>query len=475
MGVRKNFSYNLILTFAGYLFPLIVYPYISRILGPGNVGLCSYVDSIIDYFSLFSTMGISIYGVREIAKCESKDERDVVFTNLVVLHSITTLIAIVALVACTYSIDALTPYKEFLFIGVVKLIFVVFLTEWFFQGISDFKYITTRSILIRSIYVVCVLVFVRQKGDAVVYYALTALVTVTNSVVNWQYGKKFHSLKFNSLSLRKYISPVLSFGFYKIITSMYTTFNVLFLGSVCSNVQVGYFTTSTKLYNVIMAFLGAFTTVMIPKVSYMIGKRQIEELRRITTDVLTLIIICAIPAIAVCEANSNCLIYLLSGSGYDGAVVPFRICIILVLIIGFEQVIIQQYLLASGSQKAVLTVGIVGAIVGISTNVLFTPDLQAVGSSIAWGLSECCVLLVGIYYLKRVLSISLEYKRLLKRLVVNSIYVVVFAVNLLNISDYARLAISVSLAIALFIGINLHIDRNKYIYELYSRVAHLHK
>ena len=69
-SIKLNFIYNAILTMSGYLFPLIVYPYVSRILGVANMGACNFVDSIVEYFTIISMMGMNIMGVREIAKCK---------------------------------------------------------------------------------------------------------------------------------------------------------------------------------------------------------------------------------------------------------------------------------------------------------------------------------------------------------------------------------------------------------------------
>ena len=71
MSVKKNFFYSSILTVANYLFPLLTYPYVSRVLGVSNIGICNFVDSIIQYFILFSTLGIVSVGIREIAGCRN--------------------------------------------------------------------------------------------------------------------------------------------------------------------------------------------------------------------------------------------------------------------------------------------------------------------------------------------------------------------------------------------------------------------
>ena len=82
-SVKKNFGYNLLLTFCKYLFPLITYPYVSRVLGVDKIGTCNFVDGLINYFILFSTLGIGSFGVREIARCKGNlDERNRVFSSL---------------------------------------------------------------------------------------------------------------------------------------------------------------------------------------------------------------------------------------------------------------------------------------------------------------------------------------------------------------------------------------------------------
>ena len=160
-STRRNFVYNLVLTICNYIFPLITYPYVSRVLGVTNIGICNFVDSIIDYYVLFSTLGVGSYGVRAIAKyVDDKAKRDEIFSSLFTINMITTVIFLIVLFASTYSIDRLSPYKDFLCIGSLKLIFSLFLTNWLFQGMSDFKYITVRSVSVRCVFVVLVFLFI---------------------------------------------------------------------------------------------------------------------------------------------------------------------------------------------------------------------------------------------------------------------------------------------------------------------------
>ena len=46
MSLKKNIVYSSILTVSGYLFPFITFPYVTRVLGVENFGICSFYDSI---------------------------------------------------------------------------------------------------------------------------------------------------------------------------------------------------------------------------------------------------------------------------------------------------------------------------------------------------------------------------------------------------------------------------------------------
>ena len=83
MSIKRNFIYSSILVTSNYIFPFITYPYISRVLGVTNIGICNFVDSIVNYFILFSMMGIGIIGIREIASAKkNQDDLNSTFSSL---------------------------------------------------------------------------------------------------------------------------------------------------------------------------------------------------------------------------------------------------------------------------------------------------------------------------------------------------------------------------------------------------------
>ena len=172
-SLKKNIFYSGLLTTANYIFPLLTYPYVSRVLGVANIGVCNFVDSIINYFLIFSALGIGTVGIREIARHKgNQNELQETFSKLFTINTISTTIALVVLLIAMHTIHRLEENYELMWVGVLKLLFNYLLIEWFFKGLEDFKYVTNRTLIVRCLYVASVFIFVRDTSDVVVYYFL---------------------------------------------------------------------------------------------------------------------------------------------------------------------------------------------------------------------------------------------------------------------------------------------------------------
>lgn len=137
-----------------------------------------------------------------------------------------------------------------MFVGAFKLFFNYLLVEWLYKGLEYFKFITIRTLIVKVIYVVSVFVFVRKANDYFVYYLLLSMMVVINAIINILYARKFVTFTFKKLTIRPFVKPFFIFGFYMFLTSMYSSFNVAYLGFVSGEVEVGYFTTATKLFSI---------------------------------------------------------------------------------------------------------------------------------------------------------------------------------------------------------------------------------
>ncbi|MFT0588636.1 oligosaccharide flippase family protein [Bacteroides thetaiotaomicron] len=170
-SIKKNFVYKSVLTISTYLMNFVTFPYVSRILGVDGIGLVSFVDNTVNYFLLFATMGISLIGVREIATVlNDRGKCNQIFSNILGLNLLFTIFTLVIYIFCILFIPQFNQYEELFYFGIAKIIFTIFLVEWFFTGLENFRYITVRSLLIKLLYVVAVFLGVRSQEDCKTYF-----------------------------------------------------------------------------------------------------------------------------------------------------------------------------------------------------------------------------------------------------------------------------------------------------------------
>ena len=450
MSLKKNFLYSSILTVSTYLFPFLVYPYVSRTLGLSNIGIVNFVDNVINYFVLVSMMGIATVGVREIAA--SRNERrglSKTFMSLLSLNAITTLIAVVALVVAMFVVPKLMPYRDLLGVGVVKLVFNLFLLEWFFAGMEDFKYITNRSLIVKCLYVLSVFVFVRDASDYRIYYVISVAMVVVNAVINIVYSRRFIDYDIRLTDFRPYLRAFFIMGVYVLLTNVYTSLNAVWLGFVTDTDEVGFFTTATKLHVIIMSVLASLTSILFPRVSSLLAENKRDEYWDKISTSLDAIYLFAFPTIAFVCVAGPALLHIIVGDGFEGSYLPLRIITPLVLVIGIEQILVIQILMAMHKDGIVLRNSFVGAAVSVLFNMLLTARLGAVGSAIVWVVAECAIMLVSmvdiyrsekfVFPFARLLAYCLSYAPLIVGAVltyraIQSEYIAIIAVAMLTVA-----------------------------------------
>lgn len=446
-SLKKNVVYSTILTCAGYVFPLITYPYVSRVLGVTNIGTCNFVDSIINYFSIFSMMGIGTIGVREIAACGNDvAKRSKVFSNLFWLNATATLISSAVLLIAIFTVSQLYEYRTLMLIGFVKLATSFLAIEWFFRGIENFRYITVRSLVVKCLYVVAVFIFVRDSNDIIAYYILSGVfITSINAFLNLNYARKFVRILVHGITFKPYLKSFFILGFYMILTSMYGTFNTVFLGFEGGTKEVGYYSTATKLFTIILSLYTAFTTVMMPRMSSLLSEGKVQEFKDKLNTSNDLLLAFTIPLALIGFIYSPEIILIISGRGYEGAITPMRVIMPLLFVIGYEQILVIQTLMPLKKDRSIFLNSVAGAVTGIILNLLLVPFLKSTGSAIVWLCSELAVLLSAQRNVTKYTGIRFPFKRLTYFVMLSLIPVsACLAVKVLTSSILLRLSVLVA-------------------------------
>ena len=190
-SIKKNIVWNVVRTAMNLAFPLITFPYVTRVLGPTSIGLINYASAIVAYFALFANFGFPIYGIREIAKNRNNRE----FLSDVSSGIFTSSLVFALIVGLIYVGYVVTFQQEYIALYIVLGLSIVlnsFSFEWFYQGLEDYKYITIRSFVIKLLSVIALFFLVRNENDVLYYAGLTTIAACANNIFNFIACSVFH-------------------------------------------------------------------------------------------------------------------------------------------------------------------------------------------------------------------------------------------------------------------------------------------
>ena len=474
VSIKKNFGYSIILTCSSYIFSFITFPYVTRVLGVNNIGICNFVDSIIQYFIIISMMGVTTIGIREVAKYKAEPrELSKVFSSLLSINLLFTLFSIIALILSSAFIPKLHQYSQLIYIGVARILAGSLMIEWLYNGLENFRYVAIRSLIIRVLYVILIFLFVNEESDYILYFTLNVFTFVANAALNLIYSKNFVIFSFKAIEVKRFIGSYIILGVYMILTNVYSTFNVMYLGFVTSDTEVGYYTTAIKLFTIVMSIFTAFTGVMMPRMSALLANNQVDDFRVLTSKSLDALFAFTIPLIIISEFCAPQIIYILAGEGYEGAILPMRIVMPLMLIICYEQIIILQILTPMKKDSAILTNSAIGALIGLLLNILLVSRIGSVGSAIVLFLAEVAVLLSAQFFVNRYANFKFPFIDFVKRLkysipILILCYVIVSIIN----SPFISCLILSLVVIVYWLIIECLIIKNSLLIESFKRYCH---
>ena len=410
-NIRHNLAYSALLTMSTYVVPLILFPYISRVLGIENIGRIDTIDNLMDYCILFSMMGLTSVGIREIAK--NKDNPETLgqtFTDLFALNLYSTLLIAIVFGVAVWLSPRLQDYGVLIPIGICKLIANLFWIEWLYTGLEDFRYITLRSLVLRTLFVISVFLLVRTQSDAAVYYALFVGITVGNAICNWYHKRTYLHWNLRQAHLRRYLVPFIMLGLFAMLSAFYTKLSLPVLSFLTDDHEAGSYATATRVFQVIIALVSALAGVMIPRMSVLMKEGLFDQVRAYTSTSFKMLFLFAAPIICYTEIYAPDIIRIFAGSGFDDAILPMRIVMLQLIVIGAEQIIVRQLLIPYRSDRAIVRAGILGVVVWVVLTALLVPAWHSIGTCIVWIAAELTVLIVATIETNRSLQVMFPFR-----------------------------------------------------------------
>lgn len=394
-SVKANYLFNLINSASQLLFPLITFPYASRIMMADGIGQVNFFQSIISYISLFTCLGIPMYAIREVAKVRDNPEKMTRITvEILLLHAFLTLLGYMAVaVICLTVTKVQTDIPLFLLLS-ATIFFTAIGCEWFYQGIEDFKYVAVRGLLVKLFSVVLLFLLVKTKEDILWYGAYTVLGVLGGNIFNFIRLRKYlHRDVINVRALHplRHLKPALHVFALNVVISIYLQLNNVLLGFMKDAEAVGYFTAATKIMMITMSISSSLGAVIMPRTSNLIAEGRMDEFRILIQKSYDFVLALAMPLTVGLIFTSPSVILLLSGKGFAPAVLTSQIVAFNILMVGLSGVMGIQVLYPLGKINIVILCTLIGAAVNVFLNVLLIPRYGHNGTAVAYMLAEVAV------------------------------------------------------------------------------------
>ena len=405
-SISKNYLYNLFYQILVIVMPLITTPYLSRVLGAEAIGIYSYTLSIATYFILFGTLGISLYGQREIAYVQEDDKkRSITFWEILFLKIITMTISIF-IFWVTYGMYG--QYKIYYRILVIELISQCIDISWFFQGIEEFKKTFIRNSIVKLIFAICIFMFVKSPNDLIKYIVIIAGANLFGNMSLWMYIPKYiQKVAIKDLHVFKHLKPTILLFIPQIAVQIYTVLDRTMLGIIIEDKsEVGFYEQAQKVVKLLLTLITSLGTVMVPRMASTFAKGDKEQLKKYMYSSFSFVFFLAFPIMAGLILISGEFVPIFFGQGYEKVAVLINVIVPITLFIGLSNIIGTQYLLPTKRQTEFSISVIVGAIVNFILNIIVIKKYASIGASITTVIAEFLVTAVQFYFVRKEIDIK---------------------------------------------------------------------
>lgn len=439
-NVAKNYIYNLGYQILALILPLITTPYLSRVLGAENIGIYSYTLSITTYFILFGSLGVSMYGQREIAYVQDDlQKRSCTFFEIFIMKCITLSVSLI-LFYLSFCLNG--QYHLYYQILILEIIANIIDISWYFQGLEEFKKTVIRNSLVKLISVVCIFLFVKSSNDLGKYFIIYALSTFLGNLSLWMYMPRYVKVpNLKDLNIKHHIKPILMLFIPQIATQIYTVLDKTMIGAIVSDKsEVGYYEQAQKIVKLLLTLATSLGTVMMPRIASTFARGNRKKVKEYMNKSFAFIMMIAMPLTFGIISTAHNFVPLFYGPGYE-KVTPL-LCVIspIIILIGLSNVTGTQYLLPTKQQNKYTISVIIGATINFILNLILIKKYASLGASIATVFAEFSVTLIQFILIRKEIKmgdiIKMTYKYLVSSIIMFSISVLIsqfIANNLLSI------------------------------------------
>jgi len=395
--VLQNFISLTTLQGISYILPLVVLPYLIRVIGMEKFGLIAFAQAFVQYFMILTDYGFSLSATRTIALIgEHKQKVSALFSSVMTVKFIFAAASLFILSLILYLVPKFRNDWIVYALSFGTVIGSTLFPVWFFQGKEKMIYITIVNVISGITYAICIFLFIQSPQDYLLVPLLGSLLSVISGILGLYIAFKKFRIEF---IIQKYadIKRELKTGWDIFISILavntYTTSRVFAVGLLTNNVLTGYYSLAERIANIIQTFpMDSFTRAVYPRISNVFAKnkqRAVAIMYRIQ-DGITLGFVISLP---IAYFIAPWIIYLACGVAYKEVVFTLRLLLIAVFFVGANNFKVQ-FLLVCAKQDLYAKIHITAALCSLPLIFILIYQFSYAGAALATVFTEAGVFVV---------------------------------------------------------------------------------
>jgi O-antigen/teichoic acid export membrane protein len=398
-SLKKNAFYGFIKAFMNLAFPIISFPYASRVLMPEGIGKVNFANSIIDYFLMIAGLGIGAYATREASRIRdnhpalNKFAREMISINFIAM-SFSYILFFIALLA----VPKFSEYRILLIVCATKILFQSLGLEWLYFAEEEYRYITMRSIFFQCISLVFLFSFIKSKDDYVLYALMGVISSVGSNIFNLVNARKYINIfEVHKIELRIHLKKIFIFFGMGFAVKLYSIIDTTMLGFIQGDAQVGYYTAANKMTGMTIGLITAAISTLLPRGTYYFEKKRFTEYHALIEKAAGAAAFFSFPACAGLFLLCEPVIILFSGRQYLPAAAAMKILAPLVILLAFCSMLNNLILNPQRKERFMFLSQITACITNFILNYWLIHLYGVRGAAIATFFSQLSVLIVLIF------------------------------------------------------------------------------
>ena len=488
-----NYILNLIYEILLIVVPLVVTPYVSRILEPDGIGKYSYCVSIVYYFTTAAYFGFTSYSQREIAKYENDDANQInnsinILLDMVILTLIISFSYIIMLISGIFG-----GYENLLWIMLINIIAIPFDLTFYYKGNENFKIIVFRNIIIKIVSIVFIFIFVKEKQDLTIYVFINSASILISNLSLWlPFLKKiFQSKSKIKISFQQilkhfkgatiYFIPTIAISISTMIDN--TLIGVLVKGDITnengeiiriSDLENGYYSQASKIVKMLITAITSLSFVILPRNTYEFERQNIDNAKKNMYWAYQIIFMIGMPLILGMIAVSNNFVPWFLGEGYEKCVYLIIILSPMILFNGITSLIGYSWLIPIGKVNSFTIVVTIIAFANLIVSATLIPYYGAYGAIIGTLIAELIGSVISYIFVMKNFSLKLILKSIYKYLISSILmFIIVYSISFLLSSSVLNTIILIMIGIvSYFLSLILFKDELclKYISKVFKSI-----